>query len=125
MSILIVDAATLASSLGAPHTTASVQQTVDWTNALLTDEWKYPVTPVPPRIEMIGYAVAKRALSNPKGLESWTVTSDDASRTERLPKDLQRAGIYLTDDELRILQNPADPTRRRRRFRSIRVTPGY
>lgn len=123
--IAIVNALKLASSLGDPHTATSVAQVVGWTNALVTDEWLYPEAPVPPRIEILAYEVAKRALHNPKGLESKTVTHDGTSRTERLPKDAQRAGVYLTSDELEILQRKPGPPTRPRKFRTIRTSPGY
>ena len=123
--IAIVNAETLASSLGAPHTAESVAQVVAWTNALVTDEWRYPEDPVPTRIQMVAYEVAKRALRNPKGLESWSVGHDNTTRTERLPKDAQRAGVYLTSDELVTLQDRPGPSPRRRKFRTIRTRPGY
>lgn len=123
--IPIVNANTLASSLGAPHTPQSVAQVVAWTNALVTDEWLYPEDPVPPRIEMLAYGVASRALRNPEGLESVTLSHDETSRTKRYPPEMRRAGVYLTDEEYERLQRKPGPSPKRRKFRTIHTRPGY
>lgn len=124
-TIQIVDATKLAASLAAPLS-PQLSQVVDWANALVTDEWLYPEDPIPKRVEMIAYGVASRALTNPQGLESRTLSHDETSRTDRYPAEMRKAGVYLTDDELQRLQrSPASQRRRRRHFRTIRTSPGY
>lgn len=95
---------------------------VDLTNALIEDAWEDPETPVPPRVKALAYAVAARAVSNPRGLSSWTLSWDDVTRTER-SHEAARVGVFLTDDELATLNPP--PLAATRRARSIRLhVPG-
>lgn len=75
--------------------------TVAQVNSLITESWANPTTPVPAWVKMLALDVAARFAQNPKGLESWTRSIDDAARTERLSRTrLERFGIYLTPDEL-------------------------
>lgn len=92
-------------------------------NGLVTEAWATPEDPVPYWVKAIALEAAARVSRNPKRLESWTRSLDDGSRTERVSRaDLERAGIYLTDtDQARL----GGTTRRRRRFSTIRTTPGW
>ncbi|MDN4174730.1 hypothetical protein QWY28_17345 [Nocardioides sp. SOB77] len=92
-------------------------------NGLVTEAWKAPVTPVPFWVKVIALEAAARAARNPKALQSWTRTVDDATRTERYSEAaLARVGVYLTDDEEARL---GGRTRRRRRYGTVRTRPGY
>lgn len=73
-------------------------------NGVVAEAWANPSTPVPAWVRGIALEVVARSIRNPKGLSSWTKSVDDGSRTERLPDDAARAGIYLTDEERAQLQ---------------------
>jgi hypothetical protein len=92
-------------------------------NGLITEEWKTPEDPVPFWVKTIALATAAPCASNPKGLQSWTRTLDDGSRTERLPEAAARAGLRLADADRRRLRGLGP--RRRSRFGTIRVGIGY
>lgn len=69
-------------------------------NGLVTEAWKNAEEPVPYWVRGIALEVAGRASRNPKGLTSWTRSADEGSRTERVSEaQLERVGIYLTDEE--------------------------
>lgn len=93
-------------------------------NGLVNEVWAEPIEPVPFWVHALALEVGARASRNPKGLQSWTRSLDDGQRTERISEDAAKhVGVYLTDDERnRLLGKPA--ARRRRRFGTIRVTPG-
>lgn len=88
-------------------------------NGLITEVWKNPEEPVPFWVQTIALTTAARASSNPKGLQSWTRSLDDGSRTERLPEAAARAGLHLDDADRRRLRGLGP--RRRSRFGTIRV----
>lgn len=120
-SIEIVSIEEHSSYLGAEAASAGdVDLIVALTNGLITEKWKKPVDPIPSSVLAIGLEVAARAIRNRKGLASWTISVDDASRTERLPENAARAGVYLTNAELRTLRG-----RRKSGMGTIRVRPGY
>ena len=96
----------LASYLGA-EVNGQLSLIVTKTNELVTEAWADPVEPVPTRVWSVAINVAARALSNPKGLTSWTRSWDDISRTERVEGD-RRFGLFLTDEDLAELNG--DPT---------------
>lgn len=91
-------------------------------NGVVTEAWKCPVDPVPAWVRAIALEVGARASRNPKGLQSWTRSVDDASRTERYSDSGARAGIYLTPEEAARLGGKA---RRRSRYGTIRVGQGF
>jgi hypothetical protein len=98
------------------------------TNALITEKWLSPVTPVPASVVELALAVAERALASTPGrgpLESLTRTFDDMTKTERFAVPGGQASghaVYLTDDELGILNGGTT----RRRIGSIKLSvPGY
>lgn len=94
-----------------------VDTIVELTNGLVSEKWTNPESPVPYWVTSIALEVAARPLRNPKGLASWTLSVDDASRTERLPEAVAaRAGVYLTSTERRRLAG-----RRRRRYGTVRT----
>lgn len=80
------------------------------TNELVTEAWNDPVDPAPARVWTVAINVATRAVSNPKGLTSWTRSWDDVSRTERVEGGGERKyGLFLTDDELIELNGEGNP----------------
>lgn len=81
----------------------SITQLTGMVNDLISEEWRQPTDPAPTRVKLIAFEVARRAYQNPRGLSSWTRSVDNSSRTERLPEKLARAGVYLTDEEMRAL----------------------
>lgn len=82
-------------------------------NGLVNDEWKTPTTPAPTWVVTIALEAAGRPARNPKGLASVTRSVDDGSRTERLSDVAAQSGVFLTDDELRRLQQrPLSPAGR-------------
>lgn len=116
-----VTSADLASALDQDDS-AHLQRIVQMTNSLIDEEWVDPVNPIPARVTNIAWQVAYRAGVNPKGLSSWTRSWDDISKTERMEAS-QRAGVYLTDEELAALNGI---TRTVRRAGSIRLrVPGW
>ena len=74
-------------------------------SALVAAAWVAPSVgaPWPEWVRSIAIEVALRWLYNPKGLESYTVAVDDASRTERAGAGAHRVGLSLTDAERRAL----------------------
>lgn len=104
--------------------TPRLQQLVALTNDLVTEAWANPVDPVPTKVLGIALGVGGRAYWNPKGLSSWSRSVDDASRTERLPDDTARAGVFLTDAERRALAGGS--ASRRQRMGTIKLhVPGW
>lgn len=91
----------------APYCTGADFTQMDWAaeraSALVEAAWVFPVEPAPVWVKAIAETVAVRWLTNPKGLESYTVSVDDASRTERLGTGSQHASMVLTDAERRAL----------------------
>ncbi|WP_300680754.1 hypothetical protein [Nocardioides sp.] len=90
-------------------------------NGLVYAVWSDRSVSVPSEIEAIGLEVAARAILNPKGLTSVTRAVDDGSQTERF-SDATRAGVYLTDEERRVLLGVK--ARRRRSYGNIRLRHG-
>jgi hypothetical protein len=119
--IEIIDAPALATYLGSA-VTDQYAVLVEMANGLVSEAWAEPTEPVPWWVKAIALEAAARALRNPKGLESWTRSVDDGSRTERLPSDAARAGVFLTADERRRLGRAGT---RRSRFGNIRMPVGY
>lgn len=74
---------------------------IQLTNGIVTEAWANPtgLLVAPKWVEAIAYEVAARAWRNPDGLSSWTLSFDDGSRTQRLPDQAARAGVFLTDVE--------------------------
>lgn len=79
------------------------------TNELVTEAWENPVDPVPVRVWSVAMNVAARAVSNPKGLTSWTRSWDDVTRTERVEGSDRRVGLFLTAEDLAELNGDPDP----------------
>lgn len=105
----IIDAADLASWLrdDSLASNTSLIQIVDLTNELVAEEWADPADPAPARIRLLALNVATRAwVADPSKshLESLTRTLDDASRTEKFKSSGSGGSVYLTGDELAILQ---------------------
>lgn len=110
---------------------ARADQVVRLTNLLITDEWQEPSAEdaIPVKVELLALTVAERAYTRKPGrapLESETVAFDDSSRTQRYavnPGDYERAGVFLTADELATLNGSQDS--RPARAGSIRLgVPG-
>lgn len=115
----VISAADLAAWLRDPslESDASLVQIVDLTNALLTDEWTDPVDPVPARITMLALSVAARAwVNNPAmaNVASRSVSVDDAATGTTRFRQADRFGVYLTADELALLNGE-------QRTRSVRL----
>ena len=115
----IITAAELASWLRDPalESNDSLIQIVGLANDLVTEEWTNPSDPVPARITLLTLGVAARAWVNDPSkanLESLTRGLDDASRTERYRSSAADGTVYLTGDELAILQG-------KRQARSVRL----
>lgn len=106
----IISADDLASWLRDPSLAEneSFAQVVDLTNELITEEWtSNPTTPAPVKVQLLAFGVATRAWThNPaaSNLESVTRTVDGASRTERYRSAGAGNNVYLTSDELAVLQ---------------------
>ncbi|RNL66246.1 hypothetical protein EFK50_01060 [Nocardioides marmoriginsengisoli] len=121
--IQIITGPELASYPGAGSPSAADARTYAvLVNGVVTEAWKNPVEPVPAWVRAIAFEVGARASRNPKGLQSWTRSVDDASRTERYSEQGARAGIYLTPEEAARL---GGTTRRRKRYGTIRVRQGF
>jgi hypothetical protein len=103
---VVFDASALAAYLRDPALEANpgLQYLVGLVDGLVAEHWAAPVAPVPTSVLTVALEVASRAWLNPRGLSSWTRSVDDASRTERLPEQRARAGVYLTDGELAVLK---------------------
>jgi hypothetical protein len=100
----LINAADLASYPGVTADTATLSIVASEANTLVLEEWATPTTPAPRWVRNIALAVALRVLTNPKGLGSWSVSVDDASRTERAGDEgAGTVGYYLTEDEARRL----------------------
>lgn len=94
----------------------SIEQIVDLTNSLLTEEWVDVNVPVPVRVRMLGLSVAARAwVNNPAtaNLESTSVSVDDGATTRRY-RSPSRLGVFLTSDEVALLNGE-------QRTRSVRL----
>jgi len=120
--IQIIDVPQLATYLGS-DSTPQYDVYVELANDLVTEAWAEadPVN-IPAWVRGIALEAAARAARNPRGLESWTRSIDDASRTERLPKTAALGGVFLTDDErVRLGRVGA----KRSRFGSVRTRVGY
>lgn len=97
---------------------------VQLVNGLVTEAWANPVDPVPFWVQAIALEAAARVSRNPKRLQSWTRSIDDASRTERASEaDLKNAGVYLSDRER--LRLAGKKHNRRHKYGTIRVRPGF
>lgn len=98
----------LAALLGLTVTDA-LSLIVEKTNLLITENWTESVDPVPTSVWALAVNIATRALSNPKGLSSWTRSWDDVTRTERMEGDaLNRLGLYITAEEIATLNGDLD-----------------
>lgn len=85
-------------------TTAQLEWVAEQVSALVEGAWQCPVEPVPAWVKAIALNAGGRFAQNPKGLESWTRSIDDASRTERVRGNSgTRSGIYLSDNDLAAL----------------------
>lgn len=117
----IITGATLAGVPGVQgYTAEQLDATAARVNALIADEWANPETPTPNWVVEIALDAAARYLANPKGLESWTRSVDDASRTERVRVG-GRTGLHLTEAQVRRLRGA-----KAARPRSLRLrVPGY
>lgn len=103
---------------------AAYDQYVLFANGVVTEAWADPVDPIPWWVKSIALEAAGRAGRNPKGLSSWSRSIDDGSRTERLPEQAARAGVFLTtDEEVRLGRGVG--RKRPRRFGSVRTRLGY
>ena len=114
----VITAADRASYLRDPslETDASLIQVVDLVNALLTEKWATPVTPAPVEVTLLALSIGARAwINNPAlaNVESTSVSVDDGATTERY-RSGGRAGVYLTSDEVALLNGE-------RRTRSVRL----
>lgn len=119
--IQIITGAELASYPGSGN--PSLTDATRWAeivNGVVTDAWAVPENPVPYWVKAIALECGARAARNPKGLQSWTKSVDDASRTERFAA-AARTGVFLTDDELARL---GGKKRRRQRYGTIRLRLG-
>lgn len=115
----IINAAELASYLrdDSLATDTSLIQIVGFTNALVTEEWTTPATPVPVKIKLLTLNVAARAWVNDparSNVESFSRTLDDASHTERYRVSSESGSVYLTEAEESVLNGRA-------RKRSVRL----
>lgn len=119
-----ITGADLASYLDEPLDGA-INNIVQRTNALVTQEWANPTTPIPEWVVNIAWDVAIRAGVNRKGVTSQTRSWDDVTKTERW--EAGATGVRLTDDEKALLIGSADTTGQPRSpARSIRMTvPGW
>ncbi len=91
-------------------------------SALVSEAWAAPVDPAPEWVRTIAINAALRLHWNPKGLESWTRSWDDFSRTERAAAGDGSSGLSLTAEERRQLGGATG----RRRVGSIRLrVPGF
>lgn len=104
--MVIITGTDLASYPGIDASLTSTQ--LDWVanqiSSLVEGAWGFPTTPVPAWVKTIALNAAGRFAQNPKSLESWTRTIDDASRTERVRSGSAAAvGLGLTADELAAL----------------------
>lgn len=116
----IISAAELASYLRNDDlaTNASLEQIVEFTNELVTEEWVDPIDPVPVKVKLLTLNVAARAwVYDPSRshIESYSRSLDDASRTERYRSSSDHQGVYLTDSEIATLNGRA-------RSNSLRLT---
>lgn len=119
----IITGADLASYPGVTTPEHELNDIAAQASALVEEAWVNPVTPAPQWVKTIATNAALRVHWNPKGLQSWTRSVDDASRTERTAVTEGRVGLYLTDDETARLSRPAAT---RHRVGSIRTrVPGY
>lgn len=126
----IIDIESLSVDLEDPALVDSARalNVVDRTNALVTEKWISPATPIPASVTELALAVAERALASVPGrgpVESITRSFDDSSRTERFAVpggDASGRSVYLTDDELSTLNGNGT----RRKVGSIKLAvPGY
>lgn len=83
---------------------AALDNVADRTNALVDEEWSNPSDPAPQWVVNIAWNVAIRAGRNPLGVTSTTRSFDDITRTDRWEAG-QPEGVFLTDDERRLLNN--------------------
>lgn len=114
----IITAAELASWLRDPSlaTDDSLEQIVELTNDLITEEWVDPVDPIPVRVKTLALTIGARAWVNDpstSNVESTSVRVDDGSTTDRF-RSPSRAGVYITSDEVASLNGE-------RRTRSVRL----
>lgn len=107
----VITATELASYLSVDVTPA-LTLVVELTNGVITEAWDEDnvVDPVPARVRALAFDVAARAAANPKNLTSWTLSWDDINRTERVEGQSRRFGVYLTDEEIAVLNgDPGTP----------------
>jgi hypothetical protein len=115
----VIDAAALAAWLrdSSLADDASLGQIVTFTNALFDEEWANPTDPVPVKVTLLALSVAARAWAfdpSRANVESVSRSLDDASRTERYRTSDGHGGVYLTSDEVALLNGE-------RRSRSVRL----
>jgi hypothetical protein len=95
---------------------ASLEQIVDLVNNLIAEAWVTPEDPVPARVTLLALSIGARAWVNSpamSNLSSTSVTVDDGSTTEKY-REPSRVGVYLTADEVALLNGE-------RRARSVRL----
>jgi hypothetical protein len=114
----IITAAELASWLrnSALEDDPSLIQIVELTNDLITEKWVDPEDPVPVEVKLLALSIAARAWANnpsASNVESTSVRIDDGATTNRF-RSASRGGVYLTSDEVALLNG--EP-----RQRSIRL----
>lgn len=115
--------ADLASYLDAPESAALVS-IAQRSNALVTQEWANPTTPVPAWVINIAWDVALRAGVNPKQVTSQTRSWDDITKTERW--EAGTSGVRLTDAEKILLNGSAGGVAKSVAAGSIRLRiPGW
>lgn len=102
----------------------AIQNIADRVNALVTEKWANPATPVPEWVKNIAWNVAIRAGANRKGVTSQTRSWDDVTKTDRW--EAGTFGVELTDDETLKLSGLPDGTGASVGVKSIRMTvPGW
>lgn len=95
---------------------SSLGQIVDLVNALITEAWADPEDPVPARVTLLALSIGARAWVNSPAtinISSSSVSVDDGTATDRY-REPSRAGVYLTSDEVALLNG-------QRRTRSVRL----
>lgn len=132
MALTVITDAELAAWLSLDTLDAKGTQVLGLTNGLIEEEWISPVNPVPTSVKLMALEVAARGYHYEPGkgaVESITRSFDDSSRTVRYRATEAEAagtrgrGIYLTSDDLAVLNGSAHRTKRVGSIRT--VVPGF
>ena len=123
--IEVITTESLQDYLGSRWKGGDLANLVGLVNGLINEKWRTPTDPAPSSVEVVAFAVADRAYDNPRGYSSRTRTITDGSRTERLPEKYARAGVFLTEEEMKELRAAKPAGRRRSRFGTLRVDRGW